>query len=61
MVNFAGKWMDLENIIVSDVTQSLKDMHAWYMCILAIKYRILMLCFTELKKLNEKEDTREDS
>jgi hypothetical protein len=25
--NFAGKWMELENIILSEVTQSQKDMH----------------------------------
>ena len=25
-----GKWMDLENIILSEITQSPKDMHAVY-------------------------------
>jgi hypothetical protein len=29
-VNFAGKWMELENIILSEVTQSQKDMHGIY-------------------------------
>jgi hypothetical protein len=27
---FAGKWMELENIILSEVTQTQKDMHAMY-------------------------------
>jgi hypothetical protein len=29
-MNFAGKWMELENIILSEVTQSQKDMHGMY-------------------------------
>jgi hypothetical protein len=28
--NFAGKWMDLENIIPSDVTQSQKNTHGMF-------------------------------
>jgi len=27
IVNFAGKWMELENIILSEVTQIQKDKH----------------------------------
>ena len=27
---FAGKWMELENIILSEVTQTQKDMHRMY-------------------------------
>jgi len=27
IMNFAGKWMELENIIPSEVTQTQKDMH----------------------------------
>jgi hypothetical protein len=27
IVNFAGKWMELENIILNEVTQTQKDMH----------------------------------
>ena len=30
IMDFAGKWMDLENIILSEVTQSQKDMHGMY-------------------------------
>jgi hypothetical protein len=26
-MNFVGKWMELENIILSEVTQTQKDMH----------------------------------
>jgi hypothetical protein len=26
-MNFSVKWMELQNITLSDVTQSLKDMH----------------------------------
>jgi hypothetical protein len=29
-MSFAGKWMELENIILSEVTQTLKDMHGMY-------------------------------
>jgi hypothetical protein len=29
-MNFAGKWMELENIILSEVTQIQKDMHIMY-------------------------------
>ena len=28
IMNFAGKWMELENIILSEVTQTQKDMHS---------------------------------
>jgi hypothetical protein len=27
IMNFAGKWIELENIILSEVIQSQKDMH----------------------------------
>ena len=36
ILSFAGKWMELENIILSEVTQTQKDMHgmvnpyAWF-------------------------------
>ena len=39
IMNSAGKWMDLESIILSEVTQSQKDMHGMYSLILALKYR----------------------
>jgi hypothetical protein len=30
ILNFTGKWMDLENIILSEVTQTQKDMRGIY-------------------------------
>jgi hypothetical protein len=30
ILTFAGKWMELENIILSEVTQTQKDMHDMY-------------------------------
>ena len=30
IMSFAGKWMELENIILSEVTQTQKDMHGLY-------------------------------
>jgi hypothetical protein len=29
-MKFAGKWMELENIILSEVTQSQKNLHGLY-------------------------------
>jgi hypothetical protein len=29
-MNFAGKWIELENIIMTDITQSQKDIHGIY-------------------------------
>ena len=30
ILSFAGKWMELENIILSEITQTQKDMHGMY-------------------------------
>ena len=30
ILNFAGKWMELENIILGEVTQTPKNMHGMY-------------------------------
>ena len=30
IMKFSGKWIELENIIQSEVTQSQKDMHGMY-------------------------------
>lgn len=32
-MNFAGKWVELENIILSEVTHSQKDVHSMYLLI----------------------------
>jgi hypothetical protein len=31
ILGFAGKWMELENIILSEVTQTQKDLHDMYL------------------------------
>jgi hypothetical protein len=36
ILSFAGKWMELENIILSEITQTQKDMHG--MCSLKCGY-----------------------
>ena len=33
IMNFAGKWVELENIILSKVTQSQKDMCGMYLLV----------------------------
>ena len=30
ILSFSGKWLELENIILSEVTQTQKDMHGMY-------------------------------
>ena len=30
ILSFAGKWMELENIMLSEVTQTQEDMHSMY-------------------------------
>ena len=30
ILSFAGKWMELENIVLSELTQTQTDMHAMY-------------------------------
>ena len=30
ILSFAGKWMELENIILSEITQMQKDLHGMY-------------------------------
>jgi hypothetical protein len=63
-MNFAGKWMDLENITLSEITSSPKDMHGMYPLykwILAIKYRISKLHSTGRRRLDRKEGTSKDT
>jgi hypothetical protein len=43
--NFPGKWMELDNIILSDRTQSPKDMHGMYSIINYISYKIQLPCY----------------
>lgn len=50
IINVAGKWMELENTLLSEVTQSQKS-HVWYVItykwVLTIKYRMRMLHSTD--------------
>jgi hypothetical protein len=59
IMKFAGKWMELENVILSEVTQVTKK-HTLYVLtdkwILGKKLRILMIQLTEHMKLRKKED-----
>jgi hypothetical protein len=63
-MQFAGKWMELENTILSEVTQTHTHTHThthtWYILtdkwILTLKLRIATIQFTEYMKLNKKED-----
>ena len=61
IMNFAGKWMGLENTILNETW---KD-NAWYVLtdkwILAKKYRIPMIYPTDYKKLNKKKGPSEDA
>ena len=54
------KWMDLENIILSEVTQSQKNTHGMHSLTdkwkLAPNLRILKIQFTDHMKLKKKED-----
>jgi len=57
-MSFAGKCRELESIILSEITQSQKDI--WcalsYKWILSTEYAIPVLHSTDPKKLNTKED-----
>jgi hypothetical protein len=58
-VKFLGKWIELENIILSEVAQSHKE-HTWYALtdkwILAQKLGIPKIQFTDHMKLKKKDD-----
>jgi hypothetical protein len=57
IMNFTGKWTELENIILSEVTQTQRDMHGMYSF---VNYRITMQSSTDLRKPRYRESTRED-
>ena len=63
-MKFLCKWMELENIILSEVTQNTKA-HTWYALtdkwILAQKLRIPKIQFTDHMKLKKKEDQSVDA
>ena len=37
ILSFSGKWIELENVILSEVTQTQKDMHGMYSLISGYK------------------------
>jgi hypothetical protein len=53
-----GKWMDLEGIILSEVTQSQKNSHDMYSLILAQKLRIHKIQDTICKTHETQEEQR---
>ena len=70
ILSFAGKWMELENITLSEVTQTQKDMCS--MCSLISRYqaplppqkkeyRIPKIQSTELEKINKPKGPSNDS
>jgi hypothetical protein len=65
LMKFLGKWMDLENIILSEVTQSQKNTHGMHSLTdkwkLAPNLRILKIQFTDHMKLKKKEDQTVDA
>ena len=66
-MKFLAKWMDLEDIILSEVTQSQKntrDMHSLisgYLGYSAQKLRILKIQFAKHMKFKKKEDQSVDT
>ena len=67
ILRFAGKWMELESIIPSKITQSQKNTHGMHSIaltnkwILIQKFRIAKIQFTDHMKLKKKEDQSVDS
>jgi hypothetical protein len=56
IMSSAGKWMELENIILSEVTQTQKDIHGMYSLISEYwpqKSTITRIKSTDLKKVNK--------
>ena len=64
-MKFLGKWMDLEDIILSEVTQSQKNTHDMHSLISGVhisaqKLRIPKIQFAKHMKLKKKEDQSVD-
>ena len=59
IMSFAGKWMELENTILSEVTQTQNDMQGMYSLISG--YRIPKIQSIELKIINKLKGPREDA
>jgi hypothetical protein len=54
-MNFTGECMELENVIMSDITQIQRT------CMVCTQYRIPRIKSTELKKANKPKGPREDA
>jgi hypothetical protein len=57
IMSFASKRMEVENISLSEVTQTQNDIHGMY----SLMYRIPSIQSTELKKVNIEKNPSEDS
>ena len=60
-MKFIGKWIDLENIIPSEVTQSQKTTHVMYSLISDKEFGIPKIQLLDHMKLKRKEDHRVDA
>jgi hypothetical protein len=64
-MKFIGKWMELENIILSEVTQSQRNKQTRYVLtdkwILVQKFRIPKIQFTDYMKPKKKKDQSVDA
>jgi hypothetical protein len=60
-MKFTGKWIDLENIILSEVTQSQKNTHGRHSFISGYSAKIPTIQVTDHMKLKRKEDQRVDA
>ena len=62
-MKFLGKWLELENIVLNEVTQSQKNTRSIYSVkwILTPKLRILKIQFSDHMKLKNKEDQSVDT
>ena len=61
MLKFAGKWMELEETILSEVTQSQKDKHGMHSLIYGfIEQKITSLQSTLPEKPGNKDDSKRD-
>jgi hypothetical protein len=60
-MKFLGKWMDVKDITLSEVTQSQKNSHDTHSLILAQKLRIFKIQCAKHMKLKKKEDQSVDT
>ena len=63
IMKFAGKWMELENILLSEVIQTQNGMHGMYLLISGYSHKVHNThdTPTDPKNLNKKGGPREDA